>query len=101
MMLGSMSRRNQKPPGKVCAEAGATAAEAEPAIASAVTIVFTNPSPQWSWPDLFRPSTSFLRLIPKKNVYARDKREHDEKKSDRGITRKPPIRPCPALHLCL
>src|SRR5438876_1993305 len=62
---------------------------------------FHEPSPQWSWRDLFRPSTSFLRLIPKKNVYARDKREHDEKKSDRGITRKPPIRPCPALHLCL
>src|SRR6266404_4835556 len=101
MMVGSMSRRNTKPPGKVCAEAGATAAEAQAAIASAVTIVFTNHHPQWSWPDLFRPSTSFLRLIPKRNVDARDKRGQDEKKSDRGLTRTPPIRPCPALHLCL
>jgi hypothetical protein len=40
-----MSRRNTKPPGKVCAEAGAIAAEAEAAIANAVTIVFTNPHP--------------------------------------------------------
>src|SRR6478609_3986062 len=70
MMVGSISRRNTKPPGKVCARAGAIAAEAEAAIANAVTIVFTNPHPQWGWPDLFRPSPPFLRLIPKKTWMA-------------------------------
>src|SRR6476469_6518619 len=70
MMVGSISRRNTNPPGSVCAKAGAIAAETEAAIANAVTIVFTNPYPQWSWPDLFRPSTPFLRLIPKETWMA-------------------------------
>jgi hypothetical protein len=43
----------------------------------------------------------FFTVNFKEDVDARDKRGHDEDGTDRGITQKPLIRPCPALQLCL
>src|SRR5580704_3058399 len=97
MMEGSMSRRKTNPPGKVCA----LAAGAEAAMARAITNMRTKRPPLVVMAGLVPAIHALFTVNFKEDVDARHKAGHDEKGTDRGISRKHPIRPCPPQHLCL
>src|SRR3979411_2593906 len=94
MMVGSISRRYAKPPGRPCALA------CEATTTSAITIALTILPPA-VMAGLVPAIHVFFTVNCTEDVDARAKRGHDEEWTDRGITRNRFIRACPAWHLCL
>src|SRR5258708_11893577 len=97
MMVGATRRRSTRRRGKVCAEAD----EAIRATARTITIFFKQADPSVVLAGLVPAIHVFFTVNPKKTWMPATSAGHDEKRSDRGITCKPPIRPCPAVRLCL